>query len=242
MPWNRFRGDQFDRRRRHSTLRLDTAEGQEQDQAQDQDQGNVNAAGPASRHLSGKSTSVSDLLDHGHNLQLSVSQGQDPYPREQEFQSRRPQRFSLLKFRHASDSQLSKTARTQGMNRSPPVPAGKIEPVSQHVVQYLLIDVLLQLHPSSQRRLQWNHLILARSEDLRFCFHAVKSHPVPLTRFRISLQICLSQVTPRILFMTEQVLLQAIPVHERLASLSMSRRDKEPGILLPPTAMILIQV
>lgn len=40
--------------------------------------------------------------------------------------SPKPQRFSLLKFRHASDSQLSRTAKDQASRVSPPMPTGKL--------------------------------------------------------------------------------------------------------------------
>ncbi len=140
MPWNRLRGDQSDRRRRRSALRLDLAEelgsGQEHEQQeQEQAQGNGNGTGSGSNNLSGKSTSVSDLLDHGHNLQLSVSQGQTPCSPEQDTFSSRPQRFSLLKFRHASDSQLSRTARSQATNPSPPIATSELRPSSRHVTR-----------------------------------------------------------------------------------------------------------
>ena len=35
------------------------------------------------------------------------------------------QRFSMLRFRHASDPQMSKTARDQSLGTQPPMPAGK---------------------------------------------------------------------------------------------------------------------
>lgn len=37
----------------------------------------------------------------------------------------RQQRFSILKFRHASDSQLAKTAKEQAAMSTPPIPNGK---------------------------------------------------------------------------------------------------------------------
>lgn len=40
----------------------------------------------------------------------------------------RPQRFSLFRSRHASDSQLSKTAKSQSSTASPPMPLGKLVP------------------------------------------------------------------------------------------------------------------
>lgn len=118
MPWNRARGDQNDRHRRKSTVLLDPAEAPSLGHDHKKSQ-------PEPQTVSGISTSASDLLDHGHDLQLSVSQGQDPYPHRREPQTVRPQRFSLLRFRHASDSQLSRTARDQTMTRPPPVPDGK---------------------------------------------------------------------------------------------------------------------
>ena len=40
----------------------------------------------------------------------------------------RQQRFSILKFRHASDSQLAKTAKEQAATSAPPMPDGKHDP------------------------------------------------------------------------------------------------------------------
>lgn len=40
----------------------------------------------------------------------------------------KPQRFSLFRSRHASDSQLSKTAKSQASTASPPMPSGKSIP------------------------------------------------------------------------------------------------------------------
>lgn len=40
----------------------------------------------------------------------------------------KPQRFSLFRSRHASDSQLSKTAKIQASTASPPMPLGKSIP------------------------------------------------------------------------------------------------------------------
>lgn len=39
----------------------------------------------------------------------------------------RRQRFSMLKYRHASDPQISKTARDQTIAPAPPMPAGKLQ-------------------------------------------------------------------------------------------------------------------
>ncbi|KAI4192095.1 MAG: hypothetical protein LQ348_003267 [Seirophora lacunosa] len=118
MPWNRLRGDQDDRLRRTSTVPVDPAE----EHSLDLDHRKGQEADPEAQKFPEKSTEVSDLFDHGHNLQPSVSQGHDPYPHGREPQTGRPQRFSLLRFRHASDSQLSRAARDQTMTPPPPVP------------------------------------------------------------------------------------------------------------------------
>jgi hypothetical protein len=45
----------------------------------------------------------------------------------------RPQRFSLLRFRHASDSQLSKTAQEHAFSPPPPVPGESNQYWSRHL-------------------------------------------------------------------------------------------------------------
>ncbi|KAI4259283.1 MAG: hypothetical protein LQ352_000823 [Teloschistes flavicans] len=118
MPWNRLRGGQFDSLRRHSTLNLDQPDKHDQT-----DYGTERKAEePASLHPDGTFNSVSNLTIHDHELHTSLSHGQSPSPYTQEPQVR-PQRFSLLKFRHASDPQLARTARNQAMLDRPPMPA-----------------------------------------------------------------------------------------------------------------------
>ncbi|KAL9029076.1 MAG: hypothetical protein Q9196_002639 [Gyalolechia fulgens] len=122
MTWSRLRKDQSDYRRRHSTLRLDPA--REDDHVQDKPQEGYDRE-PDSLHPAGASVSVSGLIDHGHGLQTSVSHEQarqGPSPYGQEPHMSRPQRFSLLRFRHASDPQLSRTAKDHSIMNRPPVP------------------------------------------------------------------------------------------------------------------------
>lgn len=121
MTWSRFRKDQSDCCRRHSTRRLDPSLGDEH--VQNLKEGNDRE--PESLHAAGTKISVSDLIDQGHGLQTSVSHEQGPSPYGREPQMGRPQRFSLLRFRHASDPQLSRTAKDQSMMNRPPVPTGK---------------------------------------------------------------------------------------------------------------------
>lgn len=120
MPWNRLRTVQSDDRRRQSALHLNP----------DEDPGHEPTSDSRREpdFLSAASPSVSNLMDQGHLLQTSVSQGQDPSPNRQDSPQIKSQRFSLLKFRHASDSQLSRTAREQAMMRAQPMPAGKLLP------------------------------------------------------------------------------------------------------------------
>ncbi|KAL8855046.1 MAG: hypothetical protein Q9221_000243 [Calogaya cf. arnoldii] len=114
MPWNRLRTGQSDTRRRQSALRLNPYE----------DAGNEpDGTGNSTRELDSlpaASPSVSNSIDQGHPLHTSVSQGQDPSSNGQDSPQIKSQRFSMLKFRHASDSQLSRTAREQAMMRAQP--------------------------------------------------------------------------------------------------------------------------
>ncbi|KAI4263026.1 MAG: hypothetical protein L6R42_001810 [Xanthoria sp. 1 TBL-2021] len=118
MPWNRLRTVQSDDRRRQSALHLNP----------DEDPGHEPTSDGRREpdFLPAASPSVSNLMDQGHLLQTSVSQGQDPSPNRQDSPQIKSQRFSLLKFRHASDSQLSRTAREQAMMRAQPMPAAII--------------------------------------------------------------------------------------------------------------------
>lgn len=121
MPWNRLRAGQFDSLRRHSTLNLDQPDPHHQEHYENE----MKAREPASLRPDAAFNSVSDLMNDDHELHTSQSQGQSPSPYTQEPQPR-PQRFSLLKFRHASDPQLARTARDQAMSDRPPMPAGEL--------------------------------------------------------------------------------------------------------------------
>ena len=121
MPWTRLRAGQTDSRRRQSGLQLNSSE--------DPDNG-TGGIGDGTREpdfLTAASPSVSTFMHQGHALHTSVSQGQDPSSNAQDLSRIKSQRFSLLKFRHASDSQLSRTAKEQAMVREP-MPAGKSNP------------------------------------------------------------------------------------------------------------------
>ncbi|KAL8731435.1 MAG: hypothetical protein Q9166_003410 [cf. Caloplaca sp. 2 TL-2023] len=113
MPWSRLRAGQSDSRRRQSTLHLDRDEGH------DHEYGDGNTIRePDSLHPTPTSPSALSFMDQGHELHTSISQGQVPPLQGQDPPQIRSQRFSLLKFRHASDSQLSRTAREQAAMRA----------------------------------------------------------------------------------------------------------------------------
>ncbi|KAL8858463.1 MAG: hypothetical protein Q9178_004961 [Gyalolechia marmorata] len=114
MPWNRLRAGQSDNRRRQSTLHLDRYE---PDGTRD-----LNRE-PDFLPPTAASSSVSGPIDQSLHLHTTVSQGQDPFPPDQHSPHIRSHRFSLLKLRHASDSQLSRTAREHAMIRAQPMPA-----------------------------------------------------------------------------------------------------------------------
>ncbi|KAL8807806.1 MAG: hypothetical protein Q9182_000455 [Xanthomendoza sp. 2 TL-2023] len=107
MPWKSVN------RRRQSTLGLNPDHEREEI-------GNPNEE-PDSLQSTVISPSVSVLTDQGHDLQTSLTHGPDPLP--QDSPQIKSQRFSLLKFRHASDSQLSTTAKKQALMRPQPIPA-----------------------------------------------------------------------------------------------------------------------
>ncbi|KAL8697141.1 MAG: hypothetical protein Q9224_002452 [Gallowayella concinna] len=106
MPWKSVN------RRRQSTLALNP------DHERD-DMGNPSGE-LDSLQPTAISPSGSVLADQGHSLQKSATHGQDPSPHDPP--QIKPQRFSLLKFRHASDSQLSRTAREQAIMCAQPIP------------------------------------------------------------------------------------------------------------------------
>ncbi|KAL8816354.1 MAG: hypothetical protein Q9223_004623, partial [Gallowayella weberi] len=110
MPWKSVN------RRRQSTLGLDPDHEREEI-------GNPNEE-LDSVQPTAISPSVSVLSDQGHDTQTSVTHGPDPLP--QDPIQIKSQRFSLLKFRHASDSQLSRTAKEQALMRPQPMPAAII--------------------------------------------------------------------------------------------------------------------
>ncbi|KAL8788654.1 MAG: hypothetical protein Q9213_001582 [Squamulea squamosa] len=134
MPWNRLRAGQSDSRRRQSDLHLDRYEGS----GHESDRTGPQSREPVSFPPAVSLPSVSTPMDQDDGLRTTVSQGQDPSPREQDSFQIRPQRFSLLKFRHASDSQLSRTAREQAMMRAQPMPAEMTEPLQKRRSVFLL--------------------------------------------------------------------------------------------------------
>lgn len=69
-------------------------------------------------HLSQSSTELADAVDGVEDSQGSSS-------RAVQDQLLRPRRFNRLKFRHASDSQLSRTAKDQAGIAPPPLPVRK---------------------------------------------------------------------------------------------------------------------
>ncbi|KAL8674212.1 MAG: hypothetical protein Q9168_001380 [Polycauliona sp. 1 TL-2023] len=113
MPWNRL----TDNRRRQSALHLNL------DGNHSHELIGTGHRGTEPELLPALSPCVSDSIGQGHPLHTSVSQGQESPPDVQDLSRIRSQRFSLLKFRHASDSQLSRTAREQAMMRAEPMPA-----------------------------------------------------------------------------------------------------------------------
>ncbi|KAL8986073.1 MAG: hypothetical protein Q9205_000416 [Flavoplaca limonia] len=113
MPWTRLRTGPPDSRRRQSALQLNSPEGLDN---------GPDRIGHDTREpdfLTAASPSVSTFMHQENALHTSVSQGQDPSSNAQGLSRTRSQRFNLLKFRHASDSQLSRTAKEQSMVREP---------------------------------------------------------------------------------------------------------------------------
>ncbi|KAL8999097.1 MAG: hypothetical protein Q9169_001985 [Polycauliona sp. 2 TL-2023] len=117
MPWNRLRTGHSDSRRRQSALHLNP------DEQPGHEPIGMGDGGREPDSLSAASPSVSDFIDQGLPLHTSVSQGPGPSSIAQDSSQIKSQRFSLLKFRHASDSQLSRTAKEQAMMRAHPMPA-----------------------------------------------------------------------------------------------------------------------
>ena len=122
MPWNRLRTAPSDNRRRQSALHLKP----EEDPGHEPDGTADSRREPDS--LPAASPSLSTCMDQGNALHTSVSHGHVPPPNGQDSPQIKSQRFSLLKFRHASDSQLSRTAREQAMMPTQPMPTGKSSP------------------------------------------------------------------------------------------------------------------
>ncbi|CAO1603488.1 hypothetical protein XANCAGTX0491_007075 [Xanthoria calcicola] len=120
MPWNRLRTAPSDNRRRQSALHLKP----EEDPGHEPDGTADSRREPDS--LPAASPSLSTCMDQGNALHTSVSHGHVPPPNGQDSPQIKSQRFSLLKFRHASDSQLSRTAREQAMMPTQPMPTAII--------------------------------------------------------------------------------------------------------------------
>ena len=124
MPWTRLRTGPPDSRRRQSALQLNSPEGPDN---------GPDRIGHDTREpdfLTAASPSVSTFMHQENALHTSLSHGQDPSSNAQDLSRTKSQRFNLLKFRHASDSQLSRTAKEQSMVREP-MPAGKSTPTRE---------------------------------------------------------------------------------------------------------------
>lgn len=127
MLWSRYRGHASSEsdfsRRRHSSVDCTQLERR-------------NEPLPANNQPNSQSITHSFVekpdLKHGSLEQLNVDENfsnstRPPIPAASE-PLLRPQRFSLFRSRHASDSQLSKTVKSQASTASPPMPPGKLVP------------------------------------------------------------------------------------------------------------------
>ncbi len=119
MPWSRLRVNRptDGALRRHSTIDPTQLRGE----SENNDAHHANAMIMDSMQIPGPPPvvrepveSVESLVDGASMGGLSSSAVRDRNPRQQ--------RFSMLRFRHASDSQLSKTARDQANVPTPPMP------------------------------------------------------------------------------------------------------------------------
>lgn len=241
MTWSRLRKDQPDFRRRRSILRLDSY--QDRDHTQDPKENEERE--PDSLHITRTSVSVSDLNDQEQGLQTSVSHDQDPSAYGKGPQMSRTQRFSLLRFRHASDSQLSRTARDQSLTSRPPVPTGifslpelSLSPPSS---PKMLTNPALQPRLSSPRRQRWSHLIRYRSGNLHFCFRDARSRQMPSRPFHPSHHKDLLWAEPPALVMMVRASRQITRALAHPGSRSMSQKGIEAQLLLQRTAMIRTQ-
>lgn len=127
MPWSRLRARPGDTRslRRHSTTDPTSLDhlGQQRPPQEADHLG-------YDRHDALKSPSPLR-----HSFEPSIDNQNPPSPNRPKspgFQEQPPnrQRFSMLRFRHASDPQISKTARDQAQGSRPPMPAGRPSPNS----------------------------------------------------------------------------------------------------------------
>ncbi len=122
MPWSRLRTNRpGDTRslRRHSTI--DPAmSGQKSEQLNPDDSNHLSP----DNHEAVKSPSPLRKSFEPHaDEHAAHSKDRPETPNAQEPPNR--QRFSMLRFRHASDPQISKTARDQSLGTIPPMPAGE---------------------------------------------------------------------------------------------------------------------
>ena len=116
MPWSRLRVNRPSDTalRRHSTLDPANIPGDVRTRtSHDGDRDPMNPV----RSTSPLRNSI-DPAGAANDASFGAKPVRDPSP------NRRQQRFSMLKFRHASDSQLAKTAKEQAAVPPPPMPNG----------------------------------------------------------------------------------------------------------------------
>lgn len=118
MPWSRLRVSKTSDQalRRHSTIDDSQLERHSENPTLNDDERLGRDAECPTENLKAPLDALANTADIGR---LSTPTVQERNPR---------QRFSMLKFRHASDSQLSKTAKEHALARAPPVPASKCLP------------------------------------------------------------------------------------------------------------------
>lgn len=135
MPWSRLRADRpkqsTNRRRRHSSINLPQSDGLASENFVDYD----NGPRPDKSRPSEASPSVPILVDHEQEPNTTQLPEGPPGPSRQD-SSLKSQRFSLLKFRHASDSQLSRTARVQAGNPVSQRRAGRLNLLEELLEAY----------------------------------------------------------------------------------------------------------
>lgn len=156
MLWSHLRGhassDSGESLRRYSTVdqsQLERSSEYVRDNVQDSQSDARPAVEPS--YPSYSSIEQADAVDGADDSQGSSS------PAVQD-QLLRPRRFSRLKFRHASDSQLSRTAKDQASMNPPPLPVGKLVTSrwrSRSAPKFLLTMIFfstLHHHHSTNRR------------------------------------------------------------------------------------------